>query len=404
VNSPLFRPVFEGMTTLRVALVVLLSGCVLSTERSRTAPVDPLAECLDTCSGCCDAEGLCRTGSSVNACGTSGTVCSACEGAEVCWFSQCRVPPATSTTPSRPPQAGDLTFRWRFSGQACAVVRDVAFVTLDVPGLMVPNGGVFPCASGAADGVTFSSVPPGLYRFTARGLTAGGAGLYEQEGLVTVDGPVTKRLDLVPVAGGTGRAVVSWRLPVVTSAVEPCAAVGAAQVAVQVAGRGTPLVVRCEVGAVELTALPSGTSTVSVFALDAQGGVLAQGQGPVPVVVGATMASELGLQWSVGGLAVRWALENMGLGQTCSQAGAADVFLNLRTSDGQFLYPDAGAAVPCDAGAAVFTRLPVGRYELFAQAVGGLGLLYRSSGVMVEVRPGDFPAVSAQSPELRLVR
>jgi hypothetical protein len=404
MNSPRRRPVFPDMTTLRVLLVVLLSGCMVSTGRSRTEPADPLAECLETCSGCCDAEGLCRPGSSISACGTRGTVCSACEGAEVCWLNQCRVRPESSTTPARPPQPGDLTIRWRFSGQACAVVRDVSVVTLDVPGLTLPNGGVFACSTGAADGVTLTAVPPGLYRFTARGLTAGGAALYEEDGSVSVDGPVTKRIDLAPVAGGTGRVLVSWRLPVVNASTEPCAAIGATQVAVQVAGRSTPFVARCELGGLELLALPAGATTVSLSALDAQGAVLASGQGTVQVLVGATVASEFGLTWRVGGLAVRWALSNMGLGQTCSQAGAREVFLNLRGSDGLFLYPDAGVAVPCDAGAAVFSRLPVGQYELFAQAVGAFGALYRSQPVQAEVLAGSFPEVSWQTPPVVLER
>ncbi|MDX2014555.1 MAG: hypothetical protein SFW67_30435 [Myxococcaceae bacterium] len=392
------------MTTLRVVLVVLLSGCVVSTGRSRTEPVDPLAECMDTCSGCCDGDGLCRTGSSVTACGSRGTVCSACEGGEVCSFNGCRARPEASTTPARPPEAGDLTFRWRFAGQACAVVRDVSTVTLDIPGLSLPNAGVFACSSGAADGVTLSAVPPGFYRFTARGLTAGGAALYEQQGFVTVDGPVQKRIELAPVAGGTGRVLVSWRLPVVNASAEPCAAVGASQVAVQLSGRSTPFVARCDAGGLELSALPAGSTTVSLFALDSQGVVLASGQGTVQVLVGATVSSEFGLTWRVGGLALRWALSNMGLAQTCSQAGASQVFLNLRGTDGVFLYPDAGVAVPCEAGAAVFSLLPVGRYELFAQAVGGLGTLYRSSAATVQVLPGDFPTVSVNSPLLVLER
>jgi hypothetical protein len=389
------------MATLRVVLAMLLSGCVVTTSRPQSAPVSPLAKCLETCIGCCDERGLCRGGSSVSACGSRGTVCAACTGGEVCELQECRRPDAER--PAAPAQPGDLTFRWRFSSQACAVVREVAVVTLDVPGLTLPNQGVFPCASGAADGVTLPAVPPGLYRFTARGLTSAGAALYESDGFVTVDGPVTKRIDLSPTSGGTGRALVSWRLPVAGPSSEACAATGVTQVAVQLPGRSSPLTARCDAGAVEVEALPAGASTVTLLALDAQGTVRAAAQGPVHAVVGATVAAEFGLTWQVGGLAVRWALASLGAGQRCGEAGVADVYLNLRGADGAFLYPGAGVAVPCETGAAVFPLLPVGQFELFAQAVGASGALYRSSAVPVRVDPGCFPDASAQAPLVWLV-
>jgi hypothetical protein len=385
------------MTTLRVMLVVLLSGCVVSTGRSRTEPVDPLEACLEECGGCCDESGLCRSGSSVSACGGRGTVCSACTDGEICRLYECRAEPAPSA-PAGPPQPGDLTVRWRFSGQACAVVRDVAFVSLDVPGLSLPNGGVFACSSGAADGVTLPAVPAGFYRFTARGLTSAGQLLYEDEGFVTVNGPVLKRLDLAPVATATGRAVVSWRLPA-----SSCAAAGVTEIAVQVADRA-PVLARCDQTGVELPGLLTGLQDVSLVAVDAHRILRASSRGRVQVLAGATVSAEFSLTWMVGGLAVRWSLSNMGLWQTCTQAGANEVVLNLRGADGRFLYPGAGVPVSCEASGAVFESLPSGLYEVFGQAVGAFGTLYRSNAVLLEVHTGVFPTVSAQTPALVLER
>lgn len=394
---PAVAGVLEGMTTLRMMLVVLLSGCVVSTGRSRTEPVDPLEACLEECGGCCDEVGLCRSGSSVSACGGRGTVCSACTGGEVCRLSECRAKPE-ATEPVGPPQPGDLTVRWRFSGQACAVVRDVAVVTLDVPGLSLPNGGVFACSSGAADGVTLPGVTPGVYRFTARGLTSAGQLLYEEKGFVTVNGPVLKRIDLAPVAMATGRAVVSWRLPA-----SSCAAAGVTEIAVHVADRA-PVLARCDQTGVELPGLLTGLQDVSLVALDVSRAPRASSRGRIQVLAGATVSAEFSLTWMVGGLAVRWNLSNLGLWQTCAQAGAHEVVLNLRGADGRFLYPGAGVPVSCEASGAVFEALPPGSYEVFGQAVGAVGTLYRSNAVILEVHPGVFPTVTAQTPVLVLAR
>ncbi|MCA3013350.1 MAG: hypothetical protein INH41_13265 [Myxococcaceae bacterium] len=392
------------MTTLRVVLVMLLCGCAGPMDGPPVRPPDPLAECLRSCGGCCDTRGLCRAGSSVSACGTVGTVCAVCPGDEGCWLNQCRARPATPPAPARTPMAGDLTFRWRFSGQGCAVVREVSSVTVDVPGLALPGGGVFPCASGAAEGVTVTAVPPGLYHFTVRGRSAEGAALYEARGLVTVDGPVMKRVELEPVAGATGRALVSWRLPPASGAGAPCEAMGATHVAVAVSGRVTPLVARCDAGSVELAALPAGQVRLTLTALDGQGVALASGQESVAVLAGATVATELSLTWRVGALWLRWALVDTGVGLSCGQAGAAEVFLNLRGPDGAFVFPGAGVAAPCEAGAAVLSRLPAGRYEVFAQAVGAFGALFRSGATAVQVTPGGEPPGVGPAPLVVLAR
>ena len=381
-----------------LALSLVLLACGVD-PRDRSEPLaatpDPTFErCLERCGGCCDSNGQCLGGNSPQACGRSGSLCAVCAtGFECSGSGSCREPFRPSE-PAAPPSSGEVTFRWRFSGQACAVVRDVTRVTVDIPGLSLPNGGLFPCSTGAADGITLPAVQPDLYRYTMRGLTTDGRLLYERTGTFWVNGPALERVDLSPVVGATGRATLSLRM--LTSSLD-CQGAGIATLSIRLPGR--TIDTRCDAAmtGLSLGALPAGAQSLTVTGLSETGFALARARVSLSVLAGAETFTEASLSWLVGGASLRWSLVNQGLAQSCLEAGVREVYVNFQDSTEAFLYPGAGVAVPCAQLGVVFPTLPSGTLTAFAQAVGGSGALYRSAGVPITVRAGVFPTATGAS-------
>ncbi len=384
-----------------LAMSLLLLACGVE-EFGRSEPLVPtedptFARCLERCGGCCDSNGQCLGGNSPQACGRSGAFCAVCAtGFECSGSGSCREPVGPSE-PAAPPSAGEVTFRWRFSDQACAVVRDVTRVTVDIPGLSLPNGGIYPCSTGAADGITLPAVQPDLYRYTMRGLTSDGRLLYERTGSLWVNGPTLERVDLSPVLGATGRALLSLRMPTSSASSLSCQGAGIATLLIQLPGR--TIDTRCDAAmtGLSLGALPAGRQSLIVTGISETGFALARAQVSLSVLAGAETFTEASLAWLVGGVSLRWSLVNQGLAQTCLQAGVRDVYVNFRDSTEAFLYPGPGVAVPCEPLSVVFPTLPSGTLTAFAQAVGGSGALYRSAGVPITVRAGVFPTATSPS-------
>lgn len=380
---------------MRALVLVALFTVACGKPTTRDAPLvgttedDPLVTCLERCGGCCELDGQCRAGNAVNACGRA-ELCQACDDGQTCSLGNCKTPTAPIVV--EPPRPGEVTLRWTFSGQACAIVRDVVQVTLDIPGLVLPNQGLFPCSQGAADGITLPSVQPDLYRYTARAMTRDGRLLYEGSGSFSVDGPVTKRIDLSPAFGATGNAAVSWRLPQLLATTPTCASSGIETVTVQASGLPS-MVLKCDAQTAMLTGLAAGTRTVTLKAHDATGYLLAETSSTVTVLAGAQTHLEVGLRWVVGGLSVKWEFFTQNQLRSCAQVGATEVYLNVE-HQGAFLYPGAGVAVPCGPLTISFPTLPTGDVRVYAQAVSALGL-FRSEAVMATVRTGHFPIAGA---------
>lgn len=381
-----------------------LSLILLACGGPQRDPSEPLVasedaafdRCLERCGGCCDVNGQCLGGGVPQACGRSGSLCAVCStGFECSSSGSCRQP-SRPEEPTAPPSAGEVELRWRFSGQACAAVRDVARVTIDIPGLHLPNGGIYPCSTGAADGITLPAVQPDLYRYTARGLTVDGRLLYEGTGFFSVNGPTLERMELRPVIGATGRATLSLRFPPSNTTSHTCASAGIATLSSQVPGR--TIDTRCDAAmtGLALGALPAGTQSLTITGLSDGGFALARARVSFTVLVGAETFAEATLAWLVGGASLRWSLVDRGLVHTCLQAGVRDVYVNFKDSTDTFLYPGAGVAVPCDEGSVVFPVLPAGTLTVYAQAVGPWAL-YRSEGVSLTVRAGVFPTTASPS-------
>jgi hypothetical protein len=91
------------------------------------------------------------------------------------------------------------------------------------------------------------------------------------------------------------------------------------------------------------------------------------------------------LAWLVGTANLRWLFSN----QSCAQAGVGTVRVDFQTSTASFFQE-----VPCtNYGVDGYSPyLYSGTYQVFIQAYGRTGLLYRSSPFSIAIAEGVFPA------------
>lgn len=399
---------------LFAALLFATSGCVI---RNHCTP--------NNCNGCCDPTGMCLDGTTKDACGVRGAACSACGATASCGAGVC-LGPATgggvaggvSGGGSAGGTAGgvagpthSIIFLWSFSGQTCAQAA-VSNVVVNVPGTAVRSQS-FRCNTSGTDGVVVMSIPPGTYTTTLEGRDATNTLKFRGTARVqVVDQDVSAQVRLEPVmATGPGELLVRWSFPALSvSATPTCAQATITKVTVAVNG-GTPREVTCSTG--EASGMGTrfqnltGTATLDLAAADTNGFVYFRKQQQVPVPAGVSTPVTVALDWDVGSLPVRWAFRDGATTLTCAQAGVTSVFLNLRTTTSQptLLYPNAGAEVPCtDATtgqATVFPYLPKGTFDVFFQAVGTGGRLYKTDQTTpprVTVQAGQFPQLDAMTP------
>lgn len=401
------------MRTLFVlfALALGASGCVI---RNHCTP--------NNCNGCCDATGMCLDGNTATACGTRGATCQVCQGA--CMAGACFgagggfgggfVSGGGLAGGLAGGSAGGVVgptysviFLWSFEGQTCAQAG-VSNVVVTLPGTSVRNQS-FRCNAAGTDGVVVSGIPAGRYTATLEGRDASNTVRFRATPDVRVetqDVSVQARLERV-MTTGPGELLVRWSFPPLSVSPTPtCAQATITKVTVATNG-GTPREVGCSVGEPSGAGVRvqnvMGTVRLELAASDAMGFVYFRKQQDVPVAAGTSTPVTVGLDWDVGSLPVRWEFRD-GQVQTCAQAGVTSVFLNLRTSTGSFLYPNAGAEVPCSDAqtgqAVVFPYLPQGTFDAFFQAVGTGGKLYKTNQTApprVTVRAGQFPVLDAMT-------
>lgn len=61
-----------------------------------SACVERVPDCdASTCEGCCDASGVCKAGTTADACGSAGASCNVCASGESCRSTRCEAPPTT---------------------------------------------------------------------------------------------------------------------------------------------------------------------------------------------------------------------------------------------------------------------------------------------------------------------
>lgn len=399
---------------LFAAFLFATSGCVI---RNHCTP--------NNCNGCCDPTGMCLDGTTKDACGVRGAACSACGATASCGAGVCLgsatgggVAGGASGGGSAGGTAGgvagpthSIIFLWSFSGQTCAQAA-VSNVVVNVPGTAVRSQS-FRCNTSGTDGVVVMGIPAGTYTTTLEGRDATNTLKFRGAARVqVVDQDVSAQVRLEPVmATGPGELLVRWSFPALSvSATPTCAQATITKVTVAVNG-GTPREVTCSTG--EASGMGTrfqnltGTATLDLSAADTNGFVYFRKQQQVPVPAGVSTPVTVALDWDVGSLPVRWAFRDGATTLTCAQAGVTSVFLNLRTTTSQptLLYPNAGAEVPCTDAmtgqATVFPYLPKGTFDVFFQAVGTGGRLYKTDQTTpprVTVQPGQFPQLDAMTP------
>ncbi|MBE2248428.1 MAG: hypothetical protein IAE78_02690 [Myxococcus sp.] len=312
-------------------------------------------------------------------------------------------------------RAGDITVLWSFNGQSCLFVPQVQSVRVIIPGAQLQNNGLYPCMTNNVAGITLLNFRSGTYQVTVEGLDSAGRVVYQGTSSVLVNGDVALSVNLTPVQGATGTALVSWVFPGNLA----CAQLGdvagnrpVSRVLVSV-DNATPTSVDCARGnataanpsaAITIDNLTGGVAhTIDLIAQDASGFSYLRATNSVTVNPGGSVAGQFQMQWIVGSLPIRWSFLNQGVTITCQQAAVTSVFLNFKNTQTQrYVFvdgsgnPTAGQQVPCVSAnnlqGTFFPYFEIGNYEVYLQApVTGNAYTYQTG------RGGTVPVLQVQA-------
>lgn len=326
--------------------------------------------------------------------------------------------------------AGDITVVWSFNGQPCMFVPNIQSVRVVIPGARLENNGVYPCMQNNVAGITLRNFRGGSYNVTVEGLDAGGRVVYQGTSTVIVDGNVSVSVNLTPIQGATGSAMISWVFPNNLA----CAQIGdvagnrpVSRMSVSIDG-ATPQSVDCARGnataanpsaAIIIDNLTGGAAhTIDLLAQDSTGFSYLRATNTVTVNPGGSVAGTFQMQWIVGSLPIRWSFLNQGVTITCQQAQVTSVFVNFRNQTTQrYVFvdgagnPTAGQQVPCTSPNNIqgtfFPYFEAGNFEVYLQApITGNAYTYqsgRTGGVPVlQVMPGVFAQSEAMGQQVVL--
>ncbi len=296
--------------------------------------------------------------------------------------------------------SGDITLLWSFGGKTCTQAG-VASVQVTMPGVTLEDNGVLPCSANGTQGAVLEKFKAGTYAFTIDGLGDNNEKLYTASGTVVVNGNVTSTVDLAAVNGANTYAYLSWSFPPTSNQNNPsCQQVGVANVVVYIDNQAGQTV-GCSVGqSVDGSVTPylsAGVHNLRLSALAPNGAEQYSFVGTFTTVLGNPTAQAFLMQWSVGGVAVKWSLRENSAILNCAQAGVTEVFVNFQDAQDNLVYDGAGLSQSCTAGSATFTLYP-GAYKIFVQAVGSNNRLYQSSmsaPPSVNVTAGVFPSAAS---------
>lgn len=298
---------------------------------------------------------------------------------------------------------GNVTFLWTFQGRQCFEVPEVTSVAITIPGQTLQNNGVFGCTNAGTAGITLLDFRGTSYTYTIRGLNSVGQVVYESAGSFVVNGNVTVTADLQPTASATGSVYVTWSFP--AGSPVNCSNLAAVDIEVNGAQWASKT---CQEGAtspgVLIQGLTVGTNAITLLARDSNNFYYYRTDASFPVFAGGASAQQFTLQWAVGSLPIKWTFNNGATQVNCAQAGATQVNVNLRDAQGTYLYGAAGYDVPCLSSGeqgTVFPYLYAGTYQVFLQAYGTGGVLYKSSFTappQATVTAGQFPTLDVNTP------
>lgn len=311
--------------------------------------------------------------------------------------------------------AGDITVVWSFNGQPCMFVPQVQTVRVRIPGAQLENNGVYPCMQNNVAGITLHNFRGGRYDVSVEGLDATGRVVYAGSTNVVVNGNVSVTVNLLPQAGATGSALISWVFPGNLACNQLGDVAGnraVSRVSVSIDG-ATPQAVDCARGnqtaanpqaAITIDNLTGGAQhTIDLIATDSTGFAYLRATNSVTVNPGGSVANTFQMQWIVGSLPLRWTFLNNGVTLTCQQANVTSVFVNFRNQQTQrYVFadmqgnPTAGQQVPCTSPNNVqgtfFPYIEAGNYEVYLQApITGNSYTYQTG------RTGTVPVLQVQA-------
>ncbi len=296
------------------------------------------------------------------------------------------------------PRPGNVTFTWSFGGKTCAETPGVSTVVITIPGQTLANGGAYPCLSNNYPGIVLNDFQPGSYTFTVEGRSNINTNLFTGSGTFIIDGDVRVTIDLTPTGGPNSYAYLTWTFPANGTSMTPnCAQAGVTQILASI--DDVPATsIPCGQGfgtnpGVQTPYIAAGTHTIDLSAADATGYVYYRFRGTLQTFAGNPVAVTYGLQWAVGGAAVKWTLLNGTNVQTCATAGVSQVSINFADSQGNLVYGSAGDVVNCTQPNAIYSFLKPGSYKVLIGASGTGGSVWQSSSatpVFVTVTAGQF--------------
>lgn len=312
-------------------------------------------------------------------------------------------------------RAGDITLLWSFNGQTCLFVPQIQSVRVIIPGAQLQNNGVFPCMTNNVAGITLLNFRGGTYQVTVEGLDSAGRVIYQGSSSVLVNGDVSASVNLTPIQGATGTALISWVFPGNLA----CAQIGdvgggrpVSRMLISI-DNATATPIDCARGnataanpsaAVTIDNLTGGVAhTIDLLAQDSSGFNYLRATNSVTVNPGGSIAGQFQMQWIVGSLPLRWSFLNNGVTITCAQAQVTSVFVNAKNTQTQrYVFvdgagnPTAGQQVPCVSAnnlqGTFFPYFEAGNYEIYVQApVTGNAYTYQSG------RGGTIPVLQVQA-------
>jgi hypothetical protein len=321
-------------------------------------------------------------------------------------------------------RSGDITLLWSFNGQTCMFVPQIQSVRVIIPGAQLQNNGVFPCMTNNVAGITLRNFRGGTYQVTVEGLDSAGRVIYQGSSSVLVNGNVSASVNLTPIQGATGTALISWVFPGNLA----CAQIGdvgggLSRMLISI-DNATATPFDCARGnataanpsaAVTIDNLTGGVAhTIDLLAQDSSGFNYLRATNSVTINTGGSIAGQFQMQWIVGSLPMRWSFLNNGVTITCAQAQVTSVFVNAKNTQTQrYVFvdgsgnPTAGQQVPCVSAnnlqGTFFPYFEAGTYEISLQApVSGNAYIYRATAPAIQVQAGVFAQSEAMGQQLVL--
>jgi len=298
---------------------------------------------------------------------------------------------------------GDVTFTWSFAGQQCNQVPAVKSVRVTIPGQTLDNAGVFPCLVADYPGIVLKDFAPGKYDFTLEAIGYSNEKLFAGASSFTINGSVRVDLDLTPVGGPNSYAYLTWRFPAMQGAPNPdCTTAGVANVLVSIDGAAATSI-DCKLGfgtnpGVQTPFLSAGVHTIELTGVNATGYAYYRATSSLTTRAGAPVTAEYSLPWAVGGVAVKWSITDGSVGQTCTQAGVTDIYINFVDAQGNLVYGTNGDPKPCTATGVEYPFLKPGTYGVRMIAAGTGNRLYESNYTtppLVTAVAGQFAPMSS---------